>query len=266
MDKTIEYIKNKTCDFEPDIAVILGSGLGGIADDYGGIRLEYKNIPNFPVSTVKGHAGCLVFAEINGKKVMLMQGRFHFYEGYPMETVVFPVKVMKALNVKTVILTNAAGGINPKFKPASLMIIKDHINLMGTNPLIGANDDSLGERFPDMSEVYTKSLIETAYSCGNKLNIPLVEGVYAAMSGPVYETPAEVRMLKILGADAVGMSTVPEAIIASYLKLQVLGISCICNSAAGISSAKLSHKDVLEAANSAKNNFKRLVLEIIKEI
>lgn len=266
MKKTVDYIKSKIGDFKPEIAIVLGSGLGELADEYCEIRLAYSEIPGFPVSTVKGHNGNLVFAKVNGKNVMMMQGRFHFYEGHSMQTVTYPIKIMKKLGVETILITNAAGGVNPYFKPSSLMIIKDHINFMGTNPLIGPNDDTLGERFPDMSEVYTKSLREIAHTCSKNLNIPVEEGIYIALTGPTYETPAEVNMVRTLGADAVGMSTVPEAIVASYLKMKVLGISCICNSAAGISTVGLSHKEVLEAAEKAKTNFKKLVLEIIKSI
>ncbi len=266
MKKTVDYIKSKIGDFKPEIAIVLGSGLGELADEYCEIKLAYSEIPGFPVSTVKGHNGNLVFAKVNGKNVMMMQGRFHFYEGHSMQTVTYPIKIMKKLGVETILITNAAGGVNPYFKPSSLMIIKDHINFMGTNPLIGPNDDTLGERFPDMSEVYTKSLREIAHTCSKNLNIPVEEGIYIALTGPTYETPAEVNMVRTLGADAVGMSTVPEAIVASYLKMKVLGISCICNSAAGISTVGLSHKEVLEAAEKAKTNFKKLVLEIIKSI
>ena len=266
MEKTVDYIKSKIGDFKPEIAIVLGSGLGELADEYCEIKLAYSEIPGFPVSTVKGHDGNLVFAKVNGKNVMMMQGRFHFYEGHSMQTVTYPIKIMKKLGVETILITNAAGGVNPYFKPSSLMIIKDHINFMGTNPLIGPNDDTLGERFPDMSEVYTKSLREIAHTCSKNLNIPVEEGIYIALTGPTYETPAEVNMVRTLGADAVGMSTVPEAIVASYLKMKVLGISCICNSAAGISTVGLSHKEVLEAAEKAKTNFKKLVLEIIKSI
>ncbi len=266
MEKTVDYIKSKIGDFKPEIAIVLGSGLGELADEYCEIKLAYSEIPGFPVSTVKGHNGNLVFAKVNGKNVMMMQGRFHFYEGHSMQTVTYPIKIMKKLGVETILITNAAGGVNPYFKPSSLMIIKDHINFMGTNPLIGPNDDTLGERFPDMSEVYTKSLREIAHTCSKNLNIPVEEGIYIALTGPTYETPAEVNMVRTLGADAVGMSTVPEAIVASYLKMKVLGISCICNSAAGISTVGLSHKEVLEAAEKAKTNFKKLVLEIIKSI
>ena len=266
MEKTVEYIKDITKDFIPEIGIVLGSGLGELADEYCEIKIAYKDIPNFPVSTVKGHEGNLVFATINEKKVIMMQGRFHFYEGHSMETVTYPIKVMKKLGVKNIILTNAAGGVNPYFKPSSLMIIKDHINFMGTNPLIGPNDDSLGERFPDMSEVYTKKLRKIAYTCAERLDIPVERGVYIALTGPTYETPAEVNMVRLLGADAVGMSTVPEAIVARWMGINVLGISCICNSAAGISTVGLSHKEVLEAAEKAKVDFKRLVLEIVKNI
>lgn len=266
MEKTVDYIKSKIGDFKPEIAIVLGSGLGELADEYCEIKLAYSEIPGFPVSTVKGHNGNLVFAKVNGKNVMMMQGRFHFYEGHSMQAVTYPIKIMKKLGVETILITNAAGGVNPYFKPSSLMIIKDHINFMGTNPLIGPNDDTLGERFPDMSEVYTKSLREIAHTCSKNLNIPVEEGIYIALTGPTYETPAEVNMVRTLGADAVGMSTVPEAIVASYLKMKVLGISCICNSAAGISTVGLSHKEVLEAAEKAKTNFKKLVLEIIKSI
>ena len=266
MDRTVDYIKDKIGGFKPEIGIVLGSGLGELANEYCEIKIPYKDIPDFPISTVAGHSGNLVFAEINGKKVVMMQGRFHFYEGHTMATVTYPIKVMKKLGVETVILTNAAGGVNPYFKPSSLMIIKDHINFMGTNPLIGPNDDTLGERFPDMSEVYTKSLRKIAYTCAEKLEIPVERGVYIALTGPTYETPAEVNMVRTLGADAVGMSTVPEAIVAKWMGMKVLGISCICNSAAGISTVGLSHKEVLEAAEKAKISFKKLVVEIIKNI
>ena len=266
MKKTVEYIKEKIGKFNPEIGIVLGSGLGELADEFCDIKIPYKDIPDFPVSTVKGHNGNLVFATINGKNVVMMQGRFHFYEGHSMNTVTYPIKVMKKLGVNDVILTNAAGGVNPYFKPSSLMIIKDHINFMGTNPLIGPNDDSLGERFPDMSEVYTKTLRKVAYTCAERLNIPVERGVYIALTGPTYETPAEVNMVRTLGADAVGMSTVPEAIVTSWMGMRVLGISCICNSASGISTVGLSHQEVLENAEKAKVNFKKLILEIISNM
>ena len=266
LEKAVEYIKNKTEDYIPEIGIILGSGLGDLAEEFCEMAISYSEIPGFEASTVSGHKGRLVFAEINGKKTVMMQGRFHFYEGHSIQKVVFPIKVMKKLGVKTLIVTNAAGGVNPEFKPADLMIITDHINHMGVNPLIGLNDDTMGERFPDMSEVYTSKYIKLAENIGGRLGINLQKGVYMAFTGPSYETPAEVRMARVIGADAVGMSTVPEAITAAWAGIKVIGISCICNSAAGVSTVGLSHNDVIQAANTAKDKFKKLVKEIIKEI
>ena len=266
LDIASDFIKEKIGDFKPEIGIILGSGLGELADEYCDIAIPYAEIPGFEASTVSGHKSRLVFANINGKKVVMMQGRFHFYEGHSIQKVVFPVKVMKKLGVKTLIVTNAAGGVNPDFKPADLMIITDHINHMGVNPLIGPNDSGMGERFPDMSEVYTKKYVKLAENIGEKLGIKLQKGVYIALTGPSYETPAEVRMARIIGADAVGMSTVPEAITASWAGMNVIGLSCICNSAAGVSTVGLSHADVIKAAGEAKDKFIKLVKEIIKEI
>ena len=266
LDIASDFIKEKIGDFKPEIGIILGSGLGELADEYCDIAIPYSEIPGFEASTVSGHKSRLVFANINGKKVVMMQGRFHFYEGHSIQKVVFPVKVMKKLGVKTLIVTNAAGGVNPDFKPADLMIITDHINHMGVNPLIGPNDSGMGERFPDMSEVYTKKYVKLAENIGKKLGIKLQKGVYIALTGPSYETPAEVRMARIIGADAVGMSTVPEAITASWAGMDVIGLSCICNSAAGVSTVGLSHADVIKAAGEAKDKFIKLVKEIIKEI
>lgn len=252
--------------FRPEIGIVLGSGLGELADEYCSMAIPYAEIAGFEASTVSGHKSRLVFAEINGKKVVMMQGRFHYYEGHPIQKVVFPIKVMKKLGVQTVILTNAAGGVNPSFNPSDLMIITDHINHMNVNPLIGKNDDSMGDRFPDMSEVYTPRLVDLTKKVSAKLGIDLQEGVYMALTGPSYETPAEVKMARIVGADAVGMSTVPEAIIAKWAGMDVLGISCICNSAAGVSTVALSHSDVIKAADVAKVRFKSLVKEVIKEL
>jgi len=266
MNETVDFIKSKIGDFSPVVGIILGSGLGDLADDYCELSIPYKDIPNFKTSSVSGHKGQLVFAHINNVPVVMMQGRFHFYEGHPMETVVYPIKVMKKLGVEKLIITNAAGGTNPDFKPSDLMLITDHINFMGQNPLIGANDESLGTRFPDMSEVYSKKLRTLALDCAKKADIELQQGVYMALTGPSYETPAEVKMARTLGADAVGMSTVPEAIVANYCGIEVLGLSCICNSAAGISQVALSHLDVIEAANVAKEKFKTLVLMILEEL
>ena len=266
MQDAVSFIKSKTGNFTPEIGIILGSGLGSLADDYCEIAVPYADIPGFKTSTVAGHKGRLVFADICGKKIVMMQGRFHYYEGHPMETVVYPVKVMKQLGVKTLIITNAAGGVNTDFKPSDLMIITDHINFMGTNPLIGKNDDTLGVRFPDMSEVYSKKLVTLAENCAQKLGISLHKGVYMALTGPSYETPAEVKMAKILGADAVGMSTVPEAIVGRYCSMDILGISCICNKAAGVSTVGLTHSEVIAAADSAKQKFITLVLAILKNL
>lgn len=261
-----EIIKEKLGDFVPEVGIVLGSGLGELADEFCEYAIPYCEIPGFEASHVSGHKSRLVFAKINGKKVVMMQGRFHFYEGHPMSKVVLPIKVMKKLGVQTVILTNAAGGVNPAFNPSDLMVITDHINHMHVNPLIGQNDDEMGLRFPDMSEVYNHNLVELTKKIASKLGIDLQEGVYMAFSGPSYETPAEVKMARILGADAVGMSTVPEAIVASWAGMNVIGISCICNSAAGVSTVALSHADVIHAANIAKDRFKTLIKEVIKEL
>ena len=261
-----EAISKNIAGFVPEIGIILGSGLGELADEYCDFAIPYSEIPGFEASNVSGHKGRLVFAKINGKNVVMMQGRFHYYEGHSIQKVVFPVKVLKKLGVKTLIVTNAAGGVNPAFNPSDLMVITDHINYMGINPLIGENDDSMGERFPDMSETYTPALVELTKKISARLGIDLQEGVYMALTGPSYETPAEIRMARTMGADAVGMSTVPEAIVAGWAKMKLIGISCICNSAAGVSNISLSHEDVIHAANTAKNRFKLLVKEIIKEL
>lgn len=264
MEDTLKYINEKTNNFKPEIGIILGSGLGEFADENCDYALFYTEIPNFIKSTVHGHKGRLVFANINGKRVVMMQGRNHFYEGHSMAEITYPVKVMKKLGVKNLILTNAAGAVNESFKPSDLMIITDHINFMGTNPLIGPNDADFGERFPDMSEIYKKDLIKVADECAEKLGIKPQHGVYFASSGPSYETPAEIKMARIMGADAVGMSTVPEAIVANYCGINVLGISCISNAAAGIKGGQsLSHEEVIETTNSAKASFKALLQAII---
>lgn len=264
LQDTVSYINEKTNNFNPEIALILGSGLGDFADDFSDMVIPYGDIPGFEASTVKGHKGQLVFATIAGKRVVMMQGRYHFYEGHPIQRVVYPIKVFKKLGVKNLIVTNAAGGINRDFKASDLMLITDHINFMHVNPLIGPNDEDLGPRFPDMTDVYKKDLQELAMNVAKKLNINLKKGVYFASSGPNYETPAETNMIKMLGADAVGMSTVPEAMVANYCGIKVLGISCISNAAAGITGEVLSHQEVIDAANAAKSKFKSLLLEIIK--
>ena len=266
MQNTIEFIREKTNDFKPEIAIILGSGLGELADEYCDYAIPYNEIPDFIKSTVHGHKGRLVFAEIQGKKVVMMQGRNHFYEGHSMQEITYPVKVMKALGIKTLILTNAAGAVNEEYRAADLMLITDHINHMGSNPLIGPNDEKLGERFPDMTEVYKKSLIKIAEKCAKDLGIDIKKGVYWANSGPSYETPAEIKMIRKLGGDAVGMSTVPEAIVGNYCGLNILGISCITNAASSETSGKLSHEEVIEATNKAKIKFKSLILSVLQHL
>ena len=266
MSETIDYIKSIIKDFKPQIGLVLGSGLGELADEVNGTRIPYCEIQGFENSTVQGHKGSLVFAEVNGKNCVFMQGRYHFYEGHTLQKITFPIRVMRQLGVQTLILTNAAGGINPTFKGGDLMLITDHINLIGSNPLIGLNNDSFGVRFPDMSEVYKKYLQEIAKTSAKKLNISLKEGIYVASSGPSYETPAEVKMLRILGADACGMSTVPEAIVANHAGMDILGISCITNMAAGIENKPLCHEEVVAQANKIKSDFKNLILDIIEAI
>lgn len=266
MKETLDYIQTYTDDFKPEIGIVLGSGLGDLADTYCEFAISYDKIPGFAKSTVEGHKGQLVFAQINKRNVVMMQGRNHFYEGHSMQDVTYPIKVMKKLGVKTVIITNAAGAINKSFRPGDLMVITDHINLMGTNPLIGPNDPDLGVRFPDMSEVYNKNLIKIVDAAGRLLKIDLKHGVYVATTGPSYETPAEIKMARFMGGDAAGMSTVPEAIVANYCGMKVIGISCISNFATGISSKKLSHEEVIETTEKVKAKFKELVLLLLKNI
>ncbi len=266
MKSAIEFINGKTNNIKPVTGIILGSGLGDFADEYDGIRVPYGEIPGFQPSHVAGHKGLLVFAEVAGKQVVMMQGRYHFYEGHSMQTVTYPIKVMKKLGVENLIVTNAAGLVHKEFNPGDLMLIADHINLMGTNPLIGANDNDLGPRFPDQSDVYTKALREKAKEVAKGLNIDVQEGVYCAMTGPTYETPSEVRMVRNLGADAVGMSTVPEAIVANWCGINVLGISCLTNFACGVIDQPLSHTEVIETADRIKDSFKKFLYELVKAI
>lgn len=264
--EAVNFLKSKYAD-TPKIGLILGSGLGVLAEEINEpVKIPYEEIPNFPVSTVEGHAGQLVFGTLKGAQVVVMQGRFHFYEGYSLDKVTAPVRVMKELGIETLIVTNAAGGINTSFEAGDLMIITDHINNMGTNPLIGPNQSQLGPRFPDMSESYDKKLRELAKQAGSELQIPLKEGVYVGNTGPSYETPAEVRALRIIGGDAVGMSTVPEVIVARHSGLKVLGISCISNMAAGILDQPLSHDEVIETTEKVRANFLDLVKSIVEKI
>jgi purine-nucleoside phosphorylase len=261
-----EYIKSKINEI-PDTAIILGSGLGSLANEVENpVYIDYKDIPNFPVSTVVGHEGRFVYGDLENKKVIMMQGRFHFYEGYDMGKVTMPVLTLKKLGIKNIIVTNAAGGVNTSFNPGDLMIITDHINFAGTNPLIGKNIEEFGPRFPDMSSAYNKEFIGIAKNAAKENNIDVKNGVYMMFTGPSYETPAEIRMIRTLGGDAVGMSTVPEVIIANYCGLKVLGISCITNMAAGILDQPLNHAEVVETSNKVGNQFKALVKSIIKSM
>ncbi|WP_066060810.1 purine-nucleoside phosphorylase [Neobacillus soli] len=266
IQKAARFLKEKYAT-TPKIGLILGSGLGVLADEIENpVKIPYNEIPDFPISTVEGHAGQLVFGLLNGVEVVAMQGRFHFYEGYSMDKVTFPVRVMKEMGVEMLIVTNAAGGVNESFSAGDLMIITDHINNMGTNPLIGPNDAHFGVRFPDMSEAYTKALRATAKEIAGLLNIDVKEGVYFGNPGPVYETPAEIRMVRVMGGDAVGMSTVPEVIVASHSGMKVLGISCISNMAAGILDQPLTHDEVIETTERVKADFLRYIKEIVKTI
>lgn len=266
VEEAAEHIRGRL-PFAPEIGLILGSGLGVMAESMEDATvIPYAEIPHFPVSTVEGHAGELAAGTIEERRVVVMKGRFHLYEGYEAAKVTMPIRAMKQLGVHTLIVTNAAGGINENFEPGDLMLIRDHINFMFRNPLIGPNLDAFGPRFPDMSEAYSKALRDVARRVAEKQGIPLREGVYIAVLGPSYETPAEIRMMRKLGADAVGMSTVPEVIAARHAGLKVLGISCISNMAAGILDQPLSHEEVMETAERAKEKFIRLVKGVISEI
>lgn len=261
-----DFILSKS-KYKPQIGLILGSGLGAIADQIEDAEYySYNELPNFPVSTVEGHAGRLVIGKFQGKEVVAMQGRFHFYEGYNMSQVTFPVRVMKLIGVETVIVTNAAGAVNTSYKPGDLVLINDHINFSGTNPLIGGNLSDFGTRFPDMSEAYNKELRAKVREIANGLGIELKDGVYAMFTGPTYETPAEVKMARIMGADAVGMSTVPEVIIANHSGMKVIGISCMTNMAAGILEQPLNHQEVMETSEMVREKFINLMTNVIKEV
>lgn len=261
-----DFIKQHV-DFTPEIGLILGSGLGVMGEEVENkIIIEYSAIPNFPVSTVEGHKSRFIFGTLNNKKVAVMQGRFHFYEGYKMQEVVFPVWVMKALGISKLIVTNAAGGVNKSFTPGDLMLIKDHINFAGTNPLMGPNVEEFGPRFPDMSNAYNSELINIARKCAENNDITVQEGTYMMFTGPNYETPAEIRMARVLGGDAVGMSTVPEVMTANHSGMKVLGISCITNMAAGILDQPLNHHEVIDTAEKVKSKFVKLVKEIVQNI
>ena len=261
--KCWEEIRKRT-DFRPQVGIVLGSGLGGYADNMEiSCEIPYREIPGFPVSTVQGHDGKFLFGYVKNTPVILMKGRVHYYEGYPMEDVVLPVRLMGLLGADTVILTNAAGGINRTFQAGDLMLITDHISIAVPNPLRGENIDELGTRFPDMSHVYDPGLQEAAKEAAAQQEISLREGIYVQCSGPSYETPAEIRMLGALGADAVGMSTVCEAIAARHMGMKVCGISCITNMAAGILDQPLDHRVVQKSADQAKEKFENLITGLV---
>ena len=260
-----EYLFEKVT-LRPEIALILGSGLGDYADTLeDSVKIPYSEIPNFPQTTVEGHAGAFVFGKKQGKPVVVAQGRIHYYEGLPMQEITLPVRVLSAIGVKTLVLTNAAGGVNLTYKPGTLMLISDHINFSGANPLIGPNLEQFGPRFPDVSDLYTADLRAKIKAKAAENNIPLAEGVYLMCSGPNYETPAEIRAFRILGADAVGMSTVPEALVAGHSGMDVVGVSCITNMAAGVLPVKLNHAEVVETAAKVHDEFHRLV-DVILEV
>jgi purine-nucleoside phosphorylase len=249
------------------VALVLGSGLGAFADDLeDAVAIPFAEVPGFARSTVEGHAGHLVVGAVGGVAVAVMQGRFHFYEGYTLDEVTFPVRVLSLLGVKSLILTNAAGGLNNSLHQGSLMLISDHLNLLGANPLRGANDPRFGPRFPDMSEVYDRGFQEIAVQEAHAAGTELRRGVYAALAGPSYETPAEIRMLRALGADAVGMSTVPEAIVARHAGVKVLGISCITNMAAGVSDKPIEHSEVIETGERVRATFTELLRRVIPKL
>ncbi len=282
--ETAEFIRSKYSK-EIKVALVLGSGLGGFADGMANaVRIPYEEVPHFQKSTVEGHAGQLVLGEVNGISVAVQQGRFHFYEGYKMSKVIFPVRVFGMLGIKSLILTNAAGSVDTDFKQGTLMLIRDHLNMMGENPLRGKNDSRFGPRFPDMTEVYSLKYQDIAIAEGKKLAFErakaveertgkkaeveriLRRGVYCGLSGPTYETPAEIRMFRLLGADAVGMSTVPEAIAARHCGMNVLGISCITNLAAGISDETINHEEVMETGAKVADVFQNLLRRIIPKL
>ena len=264
--KSVEFINQKS-KIKPKIAIILGTGLGRLAEDIQEKEIiPYSEIPNFPVSTVESHSGNLVLGKLGNKEVVAMQGRFHYYEGYSLKEVTFPVRVMKKLGADIIIISNAAGGMNRFFKRGDLMLITDHINLFGDNPLIGPNDEELGPRFPDMSEAYSQKLIELAKKVALKEKIRLQEGIYAGLTGPTLETPAEYRFLISIGADAVGMSTVPEVIVANHMGMKVLGISCITDLAIDGVVVKTSVEEILKAASDAEPIMTKLIEKVIKKI
>ncbi len=261
--QTVEYLNNRKT-INPKIAIVLGSGLGGLTEKIEIVdEIPYKEIPNFPVSTVQGHKGTMIFGRLNGVEVVVFNGRFHYYEGYPMDVVTYPQQILPGIGVKTVILSNAAGGMNPTFKVGDIMLIRDHINMFGNNPLLGPNDDTLGPRFPNMSEAYSQRLLKLAHQTAEKLDIHVQEGVYIGVTGPCFETPAEYKMYYILGADTVGMSTVPEAIMARYLGMEVFALSVVTDLGIVGRVEEASHEEVLAAAAKAGPKVVELIYNML---
>jgi purine-nucleoside phosphorylase len=266
-EEAARFINVKAAHRLPRVAIVLGSGLGGVADAISdGVEIPYDEIPHFMRSTVEGHAGKLIIGSCNGVDVVAMKGRFHFYEGYSMEDVTFPVRVFAVMGIKTLVLTNAAGGTAPHLAPGSLMLINDHINMMGDNPLRGANDSRFGTRFPDMTAVYTPAYIAIAHEVAREMGIPLAEGVYMGLRGPTYETPAEVQMYAKLGGDALGMSTVAETIVARHSGMKVLAISCITNVAAGLTQSEINHEEVMAVGARAGRLLGELILQVVPRL
>jgi len=264
--RAAKYILSKS-HLRPKIAVVLGSGLGAFADELAGAtRISYQKIPSFPKPTAEGHAGQLVIGKVGDVPIAVMQGRVHFYEGYSIKEVVFPMRVLGRLGVQAAVLTNAAGAVNLSFKPGDLIVMRDHISFHSVNPLIGPNDERFGTRFPDMSEAYDKAFRQIAVAEGKKLGMDLKEGVYAALTGPSFETPAEIRYMRTAGADMVGMSTVPEVIVARHMGIRVLGISCMTNMAAGILDQPLTHAEVMETGERVKTQFVALLRGVISSV
>jgi purine-nucleoside phosphorylase len=262
-ERAAKFILAKT-KLRPHIGLVLGSGLGAFADELGAAaRVDYKKIPHFPRSTAIGHAGRMVIGKVGDVPVAVMQGRVHFYEGYSQQQVIFPMRVMARMGIRAVVITNAAGGINRDFKQGCLVVLRDHINLQGTNPLIGPNEDRFGLRFPDMTQVYWKPYQEAALQEGKRLDVEMAQGVYAALTGPSYETPAEIRYLRTIGADLAGMSTAPEVIAAAHLGIRVLGISCVTNMAAGILDQPITTEEVIETGERVKAEFVALLRAVI---
>ena len=266
INEAASYLKSQFSQ-QPKVGIILGTGLGGLVNEINIEKsIDYKSIPHFPVSTVEGHSGRMIIGTIGSVPVIAMQGRFHYYEGYKMDQVTFPARVMKVAGINTLFVSNASGGLNPTFKVGTIMVITDHINMFGTNPLIGKNYDEFGPRFPDMSEVYSKRLIAKAFEIGKKNNIELASGTYVGTPGPTFETPSEYKMFRILGGDAVGMSTVPEVIVAHHAGMEVFGISIITDSGVPGEIVEVSHEEVQKVAAAAEPLMTKVIRELVETL